>query len=974
MKSKTKSKTEIKIRPILRDILKDIDFDSLPYEWTSFDLENFSKNKKLWNFQKEALQNAIKILCKYYEKFGENLTPEERKKKLYELYKYNGLDIDLDIKLSRINGDIAKLLKEYYKEENGKIPYWNFINRASFWMATGSGKTLIIVKLIQILIELMKRKKIPKGDILFLTHRDDLIEQFKRHLDEANINLKLYELKEYNDVKRQPSFLTSVFYYRADNIDDEQKEKRIDFRNYDNGGNWYIILDEAHKGDKEDSKRQHIYSILSRNGFLFNFSATFTDERDIITCAYEFNLSSFIEECYGKHILILGQEVKAFRDKEDYSNEEKQKIILKSFILLTYIKKFYERIKDKKLYHNPLLLVLVNSVNEEDSDLKKFFEEVKNLGKGNINSKLLEEAKKELWEEFKNKPKFVFEDNYFSIDKNHLESITLKEILKYVYNSESYGDIEISYRPSDKSQVAFKLTTSDRPFALIRTGGMPKWLKDELNKYQVNHQFEEEGYFERINDYDSPINVLIGSRAFYEGWDSNRPNLIMFINIGVGKDAKKFVLQSIGRGVRLEPIPNKRKRAICLYNNGEIDQELYDEIKDLTLPIETLFIFGTKKNVITTIIEELKTEQKEECQKISLDINEQVKGLRLLIPVYKTSNKLLLDNKNLAKFEVSEEELKLLKEYFEDVPDKIILINYNTTPKAIKKAREILNSPEDYFKTDGRSIKNLDLLVERFINYIKLETKELERFKDLEDEITHYTKIMVCLEDISDLKGKIEKVKNYPQKRKELSELYGKISHEEFMEQVKELKDKEDFEFDNKKIQIRYVANHYYIPLILSLDEKIEFIKHIIKTKSEVEFINDLEKYLSKDNNKFKEFDQWAFSKIDEHLDNVYIPYYHPEKNSILRFKPDFIFWLKKGNKYYIVFIDPKSYKHTEYEYKVDGYKALFEEEGQKKVFKFEDLEVKVYLFLRTEDRNKIPEGYRSYWFDDIEKVLESLT
>jgi type III restriction enzyme len=46
----------------------------------------------------------------------------------------------------------------------------------------------------------------------------------------------------------------------------------------------------------------------------------------------------------------------------------------------------------------------------------------------------------------------------------------------------------------------------------------------------------------------------MGSRSFYEGWDSNRPNVANFINIGVGTDARKFILQSVGRGVRIEPL------------------------------------------------------------------------------------------------------------------------------------------------------------------------------------------------------------------------------------------------------------------------------------------------------------------------------------------------------------------------------------------------------------------------------------
>jgi len=81
-------------------------------------------------------------------------------------------------------------------------------------------------------------------------------------------------------------------------------------------------LDEAHKGDREDSKRQQIYSIMSRAGFLFNFSATFTDDRDIVTTAYNFNLSEFIRRGYGKHIYVFEQETTAFRKNEDFTESE----------------------------------------------------------------------------------------------------------------------------------------------------------------------------------------------------------------------------------------------------------------------------------------------------------------------------------------------------------------------------------------------------------------------------------------------------------------------------------------------------------------------------------------------------------------------------------------------------------------------------------------------------------------------------
>ena len=165
--------------------------------------------------------------------------------------------------------------------------------------------------------------------------RDDLIEQLKKHVHEFNaarsdLFIHLRELREYADAKRYNLSLfkdreLAVFYYRSDNLSDEQKERIIDFHNYDDSGKWYILLDEAHKGDREESKRQHIYSILSRNGFLFNFSATFTDARDLTTTVSNFNLSEFIKAGYGKHIAILQQELRAFRDDQDYTTMRKSK-------------------------------------------------------------------------------------------------------------------------------------------------------------------------------------------------------------------------------------------------------------------------------------------------------------------------------------------------------------------------------------------------------------------------------------------------------------------------------------------------------------------------------------------------------------------------------------------------------------------------------------------------------------------------
>ncbi|MFN7088276.1 MAG: DEAD/DEAH box helicase family protein, partial [Candidatus Paceibacteria bacterium] len=653
----------------LKNIVDDIPFDNLPAKWQGFDLARFSKDKTLFDFQRDALQNALKGLWLYFKANTPSAdadTPLKEgnilKQSLFNYYQANDFTENFDYDLKKREGKkTAKYLLEYdkdYPAVDSKISFAYFINRMSFWMATGSGKTLVIVKLIELLGKFVAEKELPARDILFLAHRDDLLDQFKNHVEEFNsfnpsassgqvlntkINLK--NLRDYESVKRENVLQfakneITVFYYRSDLISDIQKEKIVNFRNYDNDGKWYILLDEAHKGDKEDSKRQILYSILSRNGFLFNFSATFTDPRDFATCAFNFNLSRFVEEGYGKHIYVSSAEIGAFRGRGDFSPIEKQKIVLKTLLLLTYINKYFEKIRkvntlsatadtplrernnspllkgcqakpDVVLYHRPLLLTLVNSVDVEQSDLELFFRELEKVAKNEIRADLLSSAKQELVQEFSNHSTFEFEEVDCVVNADLISKLDYKDILKYVLNAITPGNIEVLKIPGNRQELIFKLKTAERPFALIKIGDISRWLADKLEGYEINERFENESYFKAINRDDSDINVLMGSRSFYEGWDSNRPNLLLFVNIGVGSDAKKFVLQSVGRGVRIEPLKNKRKRLQNLFNVTEVEEQLFEKVKNLILPIESLFVFGTNAENLREIIATLKAERQD---------------------------------------------------------------------------------------------------------------------------------------------------------------------------------------------------------------------------------------------------------------------------------------------------------------------------------------------------------------------------
>lgn len=968
------------MKPVLKEIIEKVDLESLGYSWRSFDFESFSKTKKLYDFQKKALENILKVLWLYYEdsvdfRKGEDLkVNEERKNILFDEYLKAGLDrneVDYKYSENAKNGFIF----EYFPIENRRVSFKNFVNRAGFWMATGSGKTLVIVKLIEFLKELIKRGEIPNYDILFLTYRDDLIDQFKRHIEEYNegkeVKLSIYDLKNYEKVKRGSLFDQNfIFYYRSDLFSDKEREKELDFRNYLNDGKWYIILDEAHKGNKEESKSQQIFSILSKNGFLFNFSATFSDPRDFVTTCFEYNLSTFIEKGYGKKIYISEYEAKAFRD--EFTEDEKLKVVLKAAILHTYIKRDLEGIKKVggNLYHNPLIMVLVNSVNDEVADLKVFFDYLRKIAKGEFDKGLIEECKEELKKDLSEKKKLdIPSEKELKIDLDKIDGITYEDILFYVFNSKTSGDIEVSYNPSAKDEVAFKLLTSDFHFALMKTGDMPAWLKNKLSEFPVSHTFEGEKFFENINSEDSTINLLLGSRAFYEGWDSNRPNVILFINIGVGNDARKFVLQSIGRGVRIEPIKGERKRAA--YIKDKIGKSIYKAIENLTEPIETLFVFGTNKKVIETIIKEVENFKKHgfEGRKLKLFKNtERIQDNPLLVPKYEPSPRRTFEEN--ARFGISEKDFNLLKSFaesFED--DRILSIKYHVKPSLIKLFRESISKGSldnsNYYKRTDITKGDVDIILESLFAFWQGTIERVKEISELSEEIKHFERVV------------IDEAK-YEEFQKVLAKFIEKLSNER----------KEKLGIDTKSLEVhgeekvsiedslelKDIVEHYYLPLIVSKDEGISFIRHIIKTKSEVDFIQKLENYLKNQNNKFKNFDWWMFSKIDESLDDIYIPYYDYRVNGVRRFKPDFVFWLKKGKDYFIVFVDPKSSEFTSYQNKVEWYKKIFEDGGKQKRFTYRDLNCYVYCFLYTDDVDKVKgNAYGDYWFESFDKMLEKL-
>ncbi len=430
------------------------------------DFKSFDSNKELLDYQQQALINAFRMLVAYFRDFKEN------KKEFYAFYQKHYSFVNCDFTNKKFN----PLLKSHFKVENKCVSFENFINRLAFYMATGSGKTIVIIKLVELLSVAIRMGLIPKKNIMFFSANENLIKQFEKEIEKYNrgkdfskqIDFKNLKEVTHQDFHRAPKGFfekIALFYYRADLMNDEEsKENLLNYKDYWDNGENYVILDEAHKGNKSESKRQAIFSLLSLKGFLFNFSATFTEESDLITSVYNLSVGEWVKLGYGKEsVLLKKNNLSAFKDLKDLNDREKEIALLKALLLLGMQKRY----KIEGYFHDPLMLVFTRSVNVENSDAEIFFKTLARVienDDGNDFSK----AKEDLLEEIKD-PEFLFsankdKDYKVKVFKEGLKSMDFKGLKEEVFYA-SNGHIEVIINPKNNQEIASSSTQAIKSFA-----------------------------------------------------------------------------------------------------------------------------------------------------------------------------------------------------------------------------------------------------------------------------------------------------------------------------------------------------------------------------------------------------------------------------------------------------------------------------------------------------------------------------
>ncbi len=986
-------------KTILQTIVDSVEYDTLPADWRMINIADFSDAKKLFEYQQQAIKNAAKMLHMYYGEVSsawqenESLdTERSRRESMFELYAlheskdelnkaFNVYKMENYGRSSKIN-KAYKIYQTHYSNLE-EIQGNEFINRMGFWMATGSGKTLVIVKLIAYLELLKKLGKIPPHDILLLAPSDHALAQIESAVRNFNTTpgrrMELRRLRDYGCENGEMQFdATRIYWCRTDHLSQEKQSVMLNWRDYDNGGKWYVFLDEAHKGAKEDAKSKAYYSMLSRRGFLFNFSATFVDDSDIYSTVKRYNLRDFVAAGRSKRILRASRSFGEAGLNRFDSDDQKTEVVLESIIALAAARRVANDLRNKKKiigYHLPLMLTLVNSVNtksaknnEINNDLLKFFKVLQNIATNKLDIEMFKRVKESLAKDWLNGVR-LFDGN----DKNivahpGLKGMTISEMRKMVFGSKKLGALEY-VDGGDKKQIAFKLKTADKVFGLIKIGSINNWTNNFLEGME-NTVSRSGGWFDDLESRGE-ISILMGSRSFFESWDSPRPNVINFINIGVDRKAKIFIMQAVGRGVRICPLPDERQRLSYLKNKNEL--------KDITdaevAPLETLLLYATNERAVDAVLSGMDAEEKNlpfmELPGFVKNPPPDNTPLPLLVPKYRT--KQIKGKIQKEKFKISSSSFARLQKYVSNISDSALLAKGYLLSQIVA-LHQIVESAESV-SIDEDMDYSIDGVCEYFGGNLSLRKQESDGFDLADGYILHFNPMQVGLEkcEIDELKQFVASVAQgggtAMQKRQRLRDYgEGKITEDEYME--REAQSGANFEkkyrHNGTMLNIRHCERHYYAPLITA-DKRADFMRYAVDEDSECKFLTDLDNWLNTNINKIN-VDSWMFCKLNEHKDTVHIPYFYDNRPA--QFFPDFIFWLKRGDDYRIIFIDPKGLNHSSYLNKIDGYMEVFEKDGKPRIFDDRNMRIQVRLFLYNKNIGNAPDAYRRFWISRPDAIF----
>ena len=448
------------------------------------------------------------------------------------------------------------------------------LKKLAFWMATGSGKTLIMHINYR---QFLHYNNLPLDNILLITPNEGLSEQ---HLDEmaaSNVPCQRFELNESG------LLMTTKDVVRVIEITKLVEQKRgggvsVPVEAFE--GNNLIFVDEGHKGSGGEAWR-NFRDILGETGFTFEYSATFgqalaASGRDALTEEYgkaivfDYSYRYFHGDGYGKDFRVL--------NLKEETTEDQTEMLLMGNLLSFYEQQcvFEEQAEALRPYNleRPLWVFVGGTVNavytknkQKRSDVltvARFLHHVlenkggwavsaiKKLMQGETG--LITAGGRDVFEE-----KFTYLRQY-----NFSPEEVYRDILARIFHTPTSGGLHLCGIRSADGELGLKASGAENYFGLIYIGdtsNFKKLLEEDDSGMILEEDAIAGSLFDDISEQDTNINVLIGAKKFMEGWNSWRVSNMGLLNIGRSEGSE--IIQLFGRGVRLRVRISLLREVLC---------------------------------------------------------------------------------------------------------------------------------------------------------------------------------------------------------------------------------------------------------------------------------------------------------------------------------------------------------------------------------------------------------------------------
>lgn len=471
------------------------------------------------------------------------------------------------------------------------------LNKLAFWNATGSGKTLITHANILQYQDYAKRYGRKHNRVILLTPNEALSKQHFEELEISNIPAQLFSKSagglfygnyvEVIDIKK---------------LADKDGDKTVAIGSFE--GSNLVLVDEGHKGSGGEVWKGY-RDALCADGFSFEYSATFGQSVGAVSDKKK--RTSLMNE-YGKAILFdysyryfygdgYGKDYRIMNIKDDKDDN------LVTLYLTACMLNIYEQqlvfgsspvIKNEFLVAKPLAIFVGSSVTKELSEkdtsdvvnILKFFQRfVASESESKRNIIRLLGGEDGLIDN-KNRP--IFNSSFKHIREIHKDwEVVYSEVLRFIFNSNISGaKLHLDNLKGQTGEIGLRIGNGEY-FGVINVGDDSKLIKmcEKHNILTDSREFSQGSLFHSINNNNSTINILIGSKKFSEGWSSWRVSTMGLMNVGQGEGSQ--IIQLFGRGVRLRGYNQSLKRS------SKLDKQNIKTPKHLTT-LETLNIFGIR--------------------------------------------------------------------------------------------------------------------------------------------------------------------------------------------------------------------------------------------------------------------------------------------------------------------------------------------------------------------------------------------